>query len=63
MQVLQLVGMANLTYLSLEDQAMLCLIEKYVKFRQGDLWKQIKEEFELEVGNTFWWSCAIAVCS
>jgi hypothetical protein len=28
---------------------MLCLIEKYVKFRQGDVWRQIKEEFVSEV--------------
>ena len=47
--MLKAVGMGSLTYLSLEDQSMLCMIEKYVKFRQGELWRQIKEEFEVEV--------------
>ncbi|GAX82203.1 hypothetical protein CEUSTIGMA_g9631.t1 [Chlamydomonas eustigma] len=46
--VFKLVGMGTLNYLSLEDQAMLCLIEKYVKFSQGDLWRKIKSEFEDE---------------
>ena len=41
--------MANLDYLSLEDQASLCLIEKYVKFKQGDMWRKMKEEFAIEV--------------
>ncbi len=40
--------MGNLSYLSLEDQAMLCMIEKYVKFRQGSFWRQTKQDFEDE---------------
>lgn len=46
LQVFKLVGFGNLSYLSLEDQASLCLIEKYIKFRQGEVWHAIKEEFD-----------------
>lgn len=48
-QVLKLAGMNQLDYLSLEDQATLCLVEKYVKFKQGDMWRQMSEEFSAEV--------------
>ena len=51
LQVLKLVGMARLDYLSLEDQASLCLVEKFVKFRQGDMWRKMKEEFLIEVSD------------
>lgn len=42
-------GFASLTYVSLEEQAVLYFIEKYVKFKQGEVWRQIKAEFEAEV--------------
>lgn len=49
MQVFRIVGFASLTYVSLEEQAVLYFIEKYVKFKQGEVWRQIKAEFEAEV--------------
>ena len=49
LQVLKLVGMTHLDYLTLEDQASLCLVEKFVKFKQGDMWRKMKEEFLAEV--------------
>lgn len=30
-----------------EEQAMLTLIEQYVKFRQGEIWQDIKREFDV----------------
>lgn len=49
LQVFRIVGFASLTYVSLEEQAVLYFIEKYVKFKQGEVWRQIKAEFEAEV--------------
>eukprot|EP00195_Chlamydomonas_chlamydogama_P007748 CAMPEP_0202890108 /NCGR_PEP_ID=MMETSP1392-20130828/615_1 /ASSEMBLY_ACC=CAM_ASM_000868 /TAXON_ID=225041 /ORGANISM="Chlamydomonas chlamydogama, Strain SAG 11-48b" /LENGTH=1052 /DNA_ID=CAMNT_0049573609 /DNA_START=191 /DNA_END=3349 /DNA_ORIENTATION=- len=46
--VLKLLGMDSLGYVSLQDRAVLCLIEKYVKFRQGEVWREIQEEFDAE---------------
>lgn len=47
--VLKLCGMAKASSsLPLEDQATLCLIEKFVKFKQGEVWRQIRDELEQE---------------
>ena len=47
--VLKIAGIDNIAkYVSLEDQATLCLIEKYVRFKQGEVWRQIKQELEEE---------------
>lgn len=47
----RILGFASVTYVSLEDQAALYFIEKYVKFKQGEVWRQIKAEFEAEVSR------------
>lgn len=43
---LRLVGFNNSGYLRNEDQAVVVFIQQYVKFRQGEVWQQIKAEFE-----------------
>ncbi len=43
---LQLVGFSNLSYLSPADSAVLLVIEQYTRFRQGEVWADIKSEFE-----------------
>lgn len=44
--VLKLLGFDSFAYLSAADQAVLAGVEKYVKFRQGDVWRSMAAEFE-----------------
>lgn len=47
--LLKMAGMSTISsYVSLEDQSSLCLIEKFTKFKQGEVWRQIKNELEAE---------------
>mmetsp|Transcript_32935 Transcript_32935/g.63262 ORF Transcript_32935/g.63262 Transcript_32935/m.63262 type:complete len:884 (-) Transcript_32935:291-2942(-) len=41
-------GFDSLNYLSPIDQSTLCTIEKYVEFKQGEVWQDIAADFESE---------------
>lgn len=44
--IFKLLGFGSLPYLEPADQAALAGIEKYCKFRQGDMWRAMGDEFE-----------------
>lgn len=44
--VFRVCGFDTFTYLDAPDQAVLAVVEKYIKFRQGELWQEIAAEFE-----------------
>ncbi|GFR41272.1 hypothetical protein Agub_g1947 [Astrephomene gubernaculifera] len=44
--VFKLLGFESCPYLSPRDHAVLAAVEKYAKFRQGDVWRGIQEEFD-----------------
>jgi hypothetical protein len=46
--VLHLLGFGNITGLSAKDQATLTLVEKYVKFKQGEVWMDIGTRFHVK---------------
>ena len=43
-----LVGFEDHPTLSTPDQVTLCIIEKYLDFKQGEVWKEITSELEQE---------------
>eukprot|EP00798_Chlamydomonas_sp_ICE-L_P020376 gene20376-27146_t len=46
--VFKVVGLDTMSYLSTHDQCTLVMVEKYVKFRQGEMWRELDLEFEQE---------------
>lgn len=44
--VFKLLGFDRCDYLAPRDQAVLAVVEKYAKFRQGDMWRTIQAEFD-----------------
>ena len=46
--VLHLLGFGKLMGLDVRDQATLTLVEKYVKFKQGEIWHGIAARFHLK---------------
>jgi hypothetical protein len=45
--VLHLLGFSNIHCLSAQDQATLTFVEKYVKFKQGEVWMDIAHQFHV----------------
>ena len=43
---LKLLDPTNLGYLPAEDRSTLAFVEQYLKFRQGQVWQAIKQDFE-----------------
>lgn len=43
-----LTGFEELQGLSAEDQVTLCIIERYMDFKQGEVWSEITEELTQE---------------
>ena len=46
--VLHLLGFENISGLSAGDQATLTLVEKYVKFKQGEVWMEMSTRFHVK---------------
>ncbi len=44
--VFKLLGFDRCAYLAPRDQAVLAVVEKYAKFRQGDTWRTIQAAFD-----------------
>ncbi|MEW5303624.1 MAG: hypothetical protein WDW36_006297 [Sanguina aurantia] len=44
----RVLGYDTMPYLDAKDQAVLVVVEKYVKFKQGEVWREIEAEFAAE---------------
>lgn len=46
--VFRVAGFGAFNYIDDPDRATLAVVEKYVKFKQGEVWQTIQDEFQAE---------------